>query len=223
MSWGNRLVLNAYRFALERHQGQEYGPKSYTEGHLLPVAQILYKLLSGRESIGFDFWLSMDELPERDRQVLAAAFLHDIVEDTNTSLHEVRSRFGGRVAQICDLSTSCTIGEDGRPLHPKASRKKRLFEWNQKWLESRLDSREDLERSSTLQDARLVKLADRLCNVEACWEAKDSRLFMYRDEHSAFEQVALKGAEPTPHLEKLSAQICVLLDVPRFEPSSWKD
>lgn len=231
MSQENRLVLSAYRFAHERHRGQTYGDKSYAEGHLLPVAQVLYKLFSGRENIGFDFWLSMNELPERERQVLAAAFLHDVVEDTSTSLSEVKRKFGERVAKIVDLVTVCELSEesgrpvhlerreDGGPFHPK-TRKQKLIDWGRKWAKARDTA--DLELSSVLHDTRLVKLADRLCNVEACWRAADSRLFMYRDEHPAFEQTLLKGAEPTPWLDRLSAQICVLLDVPRFEPSSWK-
>lgn len=215
--WEVRPALSAYRFALERHRGQTYGDKFYVDGHLLPVAQTLYRLFCEKKHISFDFWLNMDELGESS-QVLVCAFLHDIVEDTGTSLLEVKEFFGERVARVVDLVTTSALGADGRPLSPKASRKKRLFEWNLKWLEARSDP----SRASVLQDARAVKLADRLCNVEACWAARDSRLFMYRDEHPVFEQVVLKQAEPTPLLEDLSSRLCALLSVPRFEPSSWK-
>ena len=40
-----------------------------------------------------------------DHEVLAAALLHDVVEDTNTTIEEVRERFGDRVAELVSSET----------------------------------------------------------------------------------------------------------------------
>lgn len=40
-----------------------------------------------------------------DREVLAAMVLHDVVEDTNTTLREIEERFGARVAELVGSET----------------------------------------------------------------------------------------------------------------------
>ena len=79
----------------------------------------------------------------RDPTVLAAALLHDTMEDTSTTAADLVNRFGVEVAAIVAEVT------DNKSL-PKAKRKQL-----------------QIERAANLSDgAKLVKLADKVCNVE---------------------------------------------------------
>ena len=74
--------------------------------------------------------------------MLCAALLHDTVEDTQTTPEELRERFGARVAGIVAEVT------DDKTLE-KAARK-----------------RAQIEHAAHLSsDAKLVKLADKICNL----------------------------------------------------------
>lgn len=77
-----------------------------------------------------------------DVNVLCAALLHDTVEDTATKPAEVRRRFGARIARIVAEVT------DDKTL-PKKTRK-----------------RLQIKHASRISDeAKLVKLADKICNL----------------------------------------------------------
>ena len=77
-----------------------------------------------------------------DFEVLCAALLHDTVEDTATSPEELAEAFGRRIADIV-----AEVTDDTRL--PKAERK-----------------RLQIEHARTLSpQARLVKLADKICNL----------------------------------------------------------
>ena len=73
----------AYAFAAERHDGQTRPAGEPYTRHLLEVAEILGT-----------------ELDVTDPDLLAAALLHDVVEDTPTTPEEVAQRFGPRVAEL---------------------------------------------------------------------------------------------------------------------------
>src|SRR3954454_3404318 len=77
---GSRLVADAYVFAFEVHEGPRRRGETRI-GHPAAVARLLH-------DAGYD-----DE-------VLAAALLHDVIEDTETDAVEVRERFGERVAVL---------------------------------------------------------------------------------------------------------------------------
>jgi guanosine-3',5'-bis(diphosphate) 3'-pyrophosphohydrolase len=77
-----------------------------------------------------------------DTRVLVAAILHDTVEDTETTLDELESLFGAVIAGIVREVT------DDKSL-PKSERK-----------------RLQIENAGRISDqARLVKLADKICNL----------------------------------------------------------
>lgn len=77
-----------------------------------------------------------------DLTVLCAAILHDTVEDTETTLSEIEARFGARIASV--------VGEvsDDTAL-PKARRKALQIE----------------HAPHLSREAKLVKLADKICNA----------------------------------------------------------
>jgi guanosine-3',5'-bis(diphosphate) 3'-pyrophosphohydrolase len=121
------LILQAACFAAERHRTQlRKGAESTPYiNHPLEVARIL-----------------VDEGGVTDPEVIAAALLHDTIEDTETTPDELRARFGERVT---DLVLELT---DDKAL-PKETRKL-------------LQIRHAPHKSA---GAALVKLADKIANV----------------------------------------------------------
>ena len=77
------FVRNAYELAAEAHMKQRRASGEPYIIHPLGVAMILAKL-------------QLDEL------TLAAAFLHDVVEDTDIKLEKVAEMFGQKVADLVD-------------------------------------------------------------------------------------------------------------------------
>ncbi|OHV29436.1 phosphohydrolase, partial [Parafrankia soli] len=120
---------DAVAFAVRWH-GDQTRPagEPYVE-HLLEVVCVLV------EAIG-----------TTDIDVLRAAVLHDVVEDTECSLEDVRERFGDRVAGLVDWVTKPVPSEGQTREEVRVAYLTRLL--------------------SAPDDALLVKLADRLSNVQ---------------------------------------------------------
>jgi GTP diphosphokinase / guanosine-3',5'-bis(diphosphate) 3'-diphosphatase len=83
------LLTRAFRFAATAHEGQQRRSGEAFIHHPWGVAKICAQL-------------------RLDEQTLAAALLHDVVEDTETELDEVRSEFGDEVARLVDGVTKLT-------------------------------------------------------------------------------------------------------------------
>lgn len=97
---GMRLVHEAWEFAEAAHAGQYRASGEPFIEHPLAVAHILVS-------------------QKTDAPTLAAAFLHDVVEDTPTSLKEICECFGTEVAQlvdgvttVADLASTCNEQTD---------------------------------------------------------------------------------------------------------------
>ena len=90
-----------------------------------------------------------------DQELLAAAALHDTVEDTDTTVEQIRSRFGQRVAELVALETD-TLVEDGVGGERVASRS---------WHERKQATIDRLAHAS--RDAKMVALGDKLSNMRA--------------------------------------------------------
>lgn len=122
-----RLVLHAAAFAAEKHRQQRRkGAHALPYiNHPLAVAQVLIR-----------------EGGIQDAIVLAAALLHDTIEDTDTTRVELETQFGPEVAAIVAEVT------DNKSL-PKPERKRLQIE----------------KASKVSQGAQLVKLADKICNL----------------------------------------------------------
>ncbi len=139
------LVEHAYRFAESKHRGQKRRSGEPYINHCLAVARILTEL----------------SVPP---VVIAGALLHDTVEDTETTVEELRQEFGEEVAQLVDGVTKLTqlptvSGDDGRmpeALLDESSRRAAL-------------AKETLRKTFIAMgdDVRvvLIKLADRLHNM----------------------------------------------------------
>jgi GTP diphosphokinase / guanosine-3',5'-bis(diphosphate) 3'-diphosphatase len=90
----------------------------------------------------------LDTHDVREVEVLCAALLHDTIEDTETTADELASAFGERVASVV-LEVS-----DDKAL-PKSERKRLQV----------------VHAASASREARLVKLADKICNLRDILES----------------------------------------------------
>lgn len=77
------LVEKAYKLAEKKHADQK---RRSGEPYIIHPTQVAYILAQ----------MKMDE------ETLAAAFLHDVVEDTDTTLQQLREQFGAKVAMLVD-------------------------------------------------------------------------------------------------------------------------
>ena len=78
-----RLIQRAYRFAEEKHSGQTRLTGAPYIEHPIETALYLADL-------------------RQDAPTLAAALLHDVIEDCNVSRYEIQRRFGQEVARLVD-------------------------------------------------------------------------------------------------------------------------
>jgi guanosine-3',5'-bis(diphosphate) 3'-pyrophosphohydrolase len=83
------LVTRAFRFAAAAHEGQQRRSGSDFIEHPVGVASICAQL-------------------HLDEQTLAAALLHDVVEDTETEIEDVRAEFGEEIAKLVEGVTKLT-------------------------------------------------------------------------------------------------------------------
>ncbi len=123
-----QTLAEAFAFAKACHGDQLRPTGDPYERHLLEAVEVL------AEGAGV-----------LDRDVLVAALLHDVVEDTACTLAEVRERFGPAVAELVDWVTK-TDPPDGDREAARLAYLRRL--------------------AGAPRKAVLVKLADRLSNVQ---------------------------------------------------------
>src|SRR5215217_4722686 len=83
------LLARAFRYAASAHEGQTRSSGEPFVHHPWAVAKICAEL-------------------HLDEQSLAAALLHDVVEDTETDLDELRNEFGDEIAQLVEGVTKLT-------------------------------------------------------------------------------------------------------------------
>src|SRR5437764_1081085 len=83
------LLARAFRFAAEAHDGQQRRSGEAFIRHPWGAAKILADL-------------------RQDEQTIAAALLHDVVEDTETDIEAVRAEFGDEIAQLVEGVTNLT-------------------------------------------------------------------------------------------------------------------
>jgi guanosine-3',5'-bis(diphosphate) 3'-pyrophosphohydrolase len=121
------VVLQALAFAADKHRDQRRKDAAASPyiNHPIALANVLVR-----------------EGEVVEPAVLAAALLHDTVEDTQTTRAELVAAFGPAIASIVEEVT------DDKSL-PKAERK-----------------RLQVEHAATMsREAKLVKLADKICNL----------------------------------------------------------
>ena len=86
----------------------------------------------------------------RDQELLAAAVLHDTVEDTDTTVEQIRTEFGDRIASL--VASESDIVVDG-------------VSEEDSWHARKQAAIDRLARAS--HDAKIVALGDKLSNMRA--------------------------------------------------------
>jgi (p)ppGpp synthase/HD superfamily hydrolase len=156
------MKREAREFAIGRHGDQKYGVHPYSF-HLDQVARIASDYGDDAEVI---------------------AYLHDVVEDTETTIDEVESLFGSLVAECVHILTD-EAGEN------RKERKAKTYEKMSKV-------------SDELELALVVKAADRLANLRACVADNNMRLFqVYNKEHEAFKKAVYRANLCEPLWEEI--------------------
>ena len=89
-----------------------------------------------------------------DREVLAAAVMHDVVEDTGHTLEEIRERFGECVADLV-----ASESENKRPELPSS----------ETWRIRKEESLAELEVSG--REVQIIWLADKLSNMRSFYRS----------------------------------------------------
>lgn len=126
------LVDKAIRFAVEAHAGTERRGKGFPYViHVLEAMAIVATMTN-------------------DPELLAAAALHDTIEDTDVTVEELKKQFGPRVAALVEKETDIQLAEDG---HRKT------------W---RVRKQEAIDRiAASSREAKMVALGDKLSNMRA--------------------------------------------------------
>ena len=121
------MILKATEFAANKHRGQFRKGNLNTPyiNHPIKVAYIL-------ERAGVD-----------DEEILAAAILHDVIEDTDVTYSDIKNIFNERVADIV-LEVS-----DDKEL-TREERKDRQVK----------------NASRLSEEAKLIRIADKICNIQ---------------------------------------------------------
>jgi len=143
------MLERARNFAIKMHKQQMYGDKPYLY-HLEKVVK---------------------NLKNYGELACVIGYLHDVVEDTETTIKDIEKEFGLLVASCVSILTD----EAGK------TRKERKQKTYAKMAKINQHSDEHL--------ALIVKTADRLANVEESIHQNNKRLInIYLEEHNTFRQ-----------------------------------
>lgn len=132
------IVARAQALAARAHSKQKYGDQPYVT-HLKDVV---------------DKVLTITDDPE----VIAAAWLHDAIEDTQVTYGDIEREFGANVARMVWAVTG--VGQN------RAEKMKSA-----------------IDKISQIPNSELIKSADRLSNVQASQKNNPKKLQIYRNEH----------------------------------------
>ena len=126
------LLDRAILFAVKAHAGTERRGKGYPYIIHLMEAMVIVATMSP------------------DQELLAAAVLHDTIEDTNVTIDDIRAEFGDRIATLVADETE----ERPEGVSNEAS-----------WHDRKQATIERLSKAS--REAKIVALGDKLSNIRA--------------------------------------------------------
>ena len=144
----DELEKKAFTLAASLHQNQKYGDEPYTK-HLNDVVAVL-------KQFGIN-----------ESHLLAAGWLHDVVEDTPITIGTVKEEFGDDVARLVYAVTT----EPGRNRQERNAK--------------------TYPKIKAIPEAVYIKLADRIANTQASLLNNPQKLKMYQEEFPKFRE-ALK-------------------------------
>lgn len=126
----SELLDRAIIFAVKAHSGTERRSKGYPYVvHPLEALTIVTSLTT-------------------DQELLAAAVLHDVVEDTDCTVEQIRAEFGDRVAAIVSSESDNTLSSVSK---------------KDSWVERKKAAADRLARAS--MDSKIVAMGDKLSNM----------------------------------------------------------
>ena len=153
----SNMERRAHAFASQHHAYKKYGQKPCMV-HLKMVRDLV------------DFYAS--QLPDEDIDpMLAAAWLHDVVEDTAVRREDIAGHFGERVAELVWAVTD-------EPGATRAERKLRTY-----------------PKIRKVAGATFLKLCDRIANLRWATSQRSSHLGMYLGEAKSFERELRRDGE----------------------------
>lgn len=153
----NLLIEKARVFATAAHgavgQKRKYTGEKYIV-HPLAVSKIVASVID-------------------DPEVISAALLHDVVEDTSVTLGDISSEFGPRVASLVESLTDISCSKDGNRETRKAIDRNHI--------------------ASASPDAKTVKLADLIDNTSTIVQYDLEFAKIYLKEKKLLLEVLLEG------------------------------
>lgn len=114
--------------------------------------------------------------PWIDDEVIASAWLHDTLEDTDATYEELLGKFGRYIANNV-LGMTNPSHDDEHKDKPRAERK-------------RIDREHTAKQDNTV---KLIKLADRVDNLSDFYHANDGFMYKYAEESKLLLEVIRSG------------------------------
>lgn len=149
------LIEKAYRFAEKKHEGQIRKSGDPYITHCIGVAEIIAEMQGGPKTI-------------------CAGFLHDTIEDTDTTKQDILSIFGPEVADLVEALTKVTRLSDYKNVEFTAENHRKIF-------------------VAMAKDVRviIVKLADRLHNMRTLqFQPKEKQIRISKETLDVYEPIA---------------------------------
>jgi (p)ppGpp synthase/HD superfamily hydrolase len=137
----NTKLLKAINFAFEKHEGQ-YRKKTTIPYIIHPLGAMINLLKEQGEDNSID------------DNVVVSGVLHDIYEDTDTSLEEIKKEFGEKVAELVEIASE-----------PEELKKSEDENWRER-------------KEKTISN---IKNADRQAKIMICADKCDNLLSMNED------------------------------------------
>lgn len=202
---GSQLVEKAYHFAEEAHQGQLRNSGEDYIQHPLEVAKILLEL-------------------EMDEATIAAALLHDVVEDTHYTLEDIEREFDPQIALLVDGVTKLGRLEYKSKMEQQVENLRKMFLAMAKdirviliKLADRLHNMRTLKYHSPQKQKEIAQetieifapLANRLGIFRIKWELEDLafRYLKPQEYYDLSEGIALKRKEREEQINEVIVQL----------------
>lgn len=181
-----KILDEAIYFAVKAHSGYERRGKGYPYiVHPMEAVSIVATIT-------------------KDQEMLAAAALHDVVEDTEYTISDIKEKFGERVASL--VSSETDIKVDGKSE-------------SESWKERKQYAINRLKELS--HDAKVVAIGDKLSNAramlndykemgEALWDkfhVNDPKLHKWHYEGLRDAMSDLKGTIPYEEFSKIVSEL----------------
>jgi guanosine-3',5'-bis(diphosphate) 3'-pyrophosphohydrolase len=144
------VIEQSAAFAKEKHDASGKPRKNTGEPYFVHPERVANRLMKLLEPSAENGKISRDDLAN----MIAAAYLHDVVEDCDVPLSEIEERFGKTIATYVDELTS----------DKKLIEKMMVDQHLKKYEAKQLYLTKEINKMS--KQARLVKLADREDNVQ---------------------------------------------------------